>query len=62
MFETITKTCQKFNTAFEHRGNPRDEEKMSLEYRKLDLAKAIIEDLDEHNAKCIAKIILGFVE
>jgi hypothetical protein len=62
MFDNITKTCQKFNTALEHRGNPTDKEKMSLEYLNLDLAKAIIEDLDEHNVKCIAKIILGFVE
>lgn len=62
MFETITKTCQNFNTALEHKDNPTDEEKMSLGYLNLDLAKAIIEDLDEHNAKCIAKIILGFVE
>lgn len=62
MFETITKTCQKFNTALEHRGDPSDEEKMSLQYLNLDLAKATIEDMDSHNAKCIAKIILGFVE
>ena len=62
MFETIKKTCQKFNTALEHNGNPTDEEKMALGYLNLDLAKAIIEDLDEHNAKCIAKIILGFIE
>lgn len=62
MFETITKTCQKFNTALGHKGNPTDEEKMTLGYLNLDFAKAIIEDLDEHNAKCIAKIILGYVE
>ena len=62
MFESITETCQKFNIAFEHRCNPSDEEKISLQYLNLDLAKAIIEDMDSHNAKCIAKIILGFVE
>lgn len=62
MFETITKTCQNFNIALEHKDNPTDEEKMALGYLNLDLAKAIIEDLDEHNAKSIAKIILGYVE
>lgn len=62
MFKNIIETCNKFNTALEHRSDPTDEEKMALGYLNLDLAKAIIEDLDEHNAKCIAKIILGYVE
>lgn len=62
MFKNIIETCNKFNAALEHNGNPTDEERMTLGYLNLDLAKAIIEDLDEHNAKCIAKIILGYVE
>lgn len=62
MFKNIIETCNKFNTALEHRSDPTDEEKMTLGYLNLDLAKAIIEDLDEHNAKSIAKIILGYVE
>lgn len=62
MFENITKTCQEFNTTLEHGSNPSDKEKMILQYLNIDLAKAIIEDLDSHNAKCIAKIILGYIE
>lgn len=62
MFDHITKICQNFNTALEHRDNPSDEEIDTLQYLNLDLAKAIIQDMDSHNAKCIAKIILGFVE
>lgn len=62
MFDHITKTCQNFNTALEHRDNPSDEEIDTLQYINFDLAKAIIEDMDSRNAKCIAKIILGFVE
>ena len=62
MFKNIIETCNKFNAALEHNYDPTEEERMTLGYLNLDLAKAIIEDLDEHNAKCIAKIILGFVE
>lgn len=62
MFNNIIETCSKFNTSLEHRSDPTEEEEMILQYLNLDLAKAIIEDLDEHNAKCIAKIILGYVE
>lgn len=62
MFKNIIETCNKFNIALERNGNITDEERMTLGYLNLDLAKAIIEDLDEHNAKCIAKIILGYVE
>lgn len=62
MFNNIIKTCDNFNTAIEHRGNPTDEEKDILQYLNLDLAKAIIQDIDENNAKQVAKIILGAVE
>lgn len=62
MFKNIIETCNKFNAALEHNYDPTEEERMALGYLNLDLAKAIIEDLDEHNAKCIAKIILGYVE
>lgn len=62
MFKNIIETCSKFNTALEHRSNPTEEEEMILQYLNIDLAKSIIEDLDSHNAKCIAKIILGYVE
>ena len=62
MLNKIINTCQKFNTAVEHRGNPTEEEKDILEYLNLELAKAIIQDIDPNNAKHVAKIILGFVE
>lgn len=62
MFKNIIETCNKFNTALEHKYDPTDEEVMTLEYLNIDLAKSIINDLDSHNAKCIAKIILGYVE
>lgn len=62
MLNKITNTCQKFNTAIEHHSNPTDEEKDILEYLNLELAKAIIQDIDANNAKHVAKIILGFVE
>lgn len=62
MFKNIIEICNKFNTALEHRSDPTEEEEMILQYLNIDLAKSIIHDLDEHNAKCIAKIILGYVE
>lgn len=62
MLNKIINTCQKFNIAVEHRGNPTDEEKNILEYFNLELAKAMIQDIDTNNAKHVAKIILGFVE
>ena len=62
MFKNIIETCNKFNTALEHKSDPTEEEVMTLQYLNIDLAKSIIEDLDSHNAKCIAKIILGYVE
>lgn len=61
MFKNIIETCNKFNAAIEHKSDP-TEEVMTLQYLNIDLAKSIIEDLDSHNAKCIAKIILGYVE
>lgn len=62
MFKNIIETCNNFNAALEHKYDPTDEEVMTLEYLNIDLAKSIIRDLDPHNAKCIAKIILGYVE
>ena len=62
MFKNIIETCSKFNTAFEHRSDPTEEEEMILQYLNIDLAKSIIHDLDSHNAESIAKIILGYVE
>lgn len=62
MLNKIINTCKKFNTAVEHRGNLTDEEKDILEYLNLELAKAIIQDIDSNNAKNVAKIILGFAE
>lgn len=58
MFNNIIETC----TALEHRVNPTNEEEDILQYLNLDLAKAIIQDIDENNAKHVAKIILGFAE
>lgn len=62
MLNKIINTCQNFNTAVEHRGNPTEEEKYILEYLNFELAKAIIQDIDSNNAKYVAQIILGFVE
>jgi len=62
MFQNIIETCNKFNAALEHKNDPTDKEIATLQYFNIDLAKSIIEDLDFHNAKCIAKIILGCVE
>lgn len=62
MLNKIINTCQKFNTAVEHRSNPTDEEKDILQYLNLNLAKSIIQDIDTNNARHVANIILGFVE
>ena len=62
MINKIIETCQNFNSAIENRNNLTDEEERIIAYHNINLAKAIIEDMDSHNAKCIAKIILGFVE
>lgn len=62
MLENIISTCQKFNSAIENSNNSTDEEIEIIEYHNINLAKAIIQDMDSHNAKCIAKIILGYVE
>lgn len=68
MLDKIINTCQKFNTALEHlndydnKDDPSQEELNTLQYLNLDLAKAIIQDIDQNNAKHVAKIILGFVE
>lgn len=62
MFKNIIETCNKFNAALDHNYDSTDEEIMTLQYLNTDLAKSIINDLDSHNAKCIAKIILGYVE
>ena len=62
MFNNIIETCNKFNTALEHQCNPTNEEKDALNYLNLNLAKAIIEDIDGNNAKQVAKIILAAVE
>lgn len=60
----IIGTCQKFNECLEHRGHghlTRDDIEF-LSYFELELAKSIIEELDYHNAKKVAKIILSVVE
>lgn len=62
MLNNIINICQKFNTAIEHKGNPTDEELDILQYFILELAMSLIRDLDENNAKKVAKIILGAVE
>ena len=62
MLENIIETCNKFNIALEHRCDLSNKERMSLQYLNIDLAKNIIEDLDPKNAKCIAKIILSYIE
>lgn len=68
MLNKIINTCQKFNVAHEHlndydnKDDPSQEELDILQYLNLELAKSIIQDIDENNAKHVAKIILGFVE
>ena len=62
MLNKIIETCNKFNTAIEHRCEPTDEEKDILQYFNLELSKTIIQDIDENNAKHVAKIILSVVE
>ncbi len=62
MFNNIIETCNKFNIAFEHRNDPSDEDINVLENLNLNLAKSIIQDMDEYNAKSIAKIILASIE
>lgn len=62
MFKYIIETCNKFSAAIEHKYDPTEEELITLEYFNIDLAKSIIRDVDEHNAKRIAKIILGYIE
>ena len=60
MLENIIKTCNNFSSALEHRCNPTEEERMVLNYLNIDLAKSIIEDLDENNTRSIIGIILGY--
>lgn len=62
MFENIIKTCNKFDTTVKHRFNLSEDELLALRYLNIDLAKSIIQDLDENNAKNIAKIILAYAE
>lgn len=68
MLNKIINTCQNFNTTLEHlndydnKDNTSQEELDTLQYLNLDLAKAIIQDIDPNNAKHVANIILGFVE
>lgn len=62
MINKIINTCQKFNSAIEHRGNPTDEEMDILQYFNIELAKSIIHDIDSNNAKQVAKIILDATE
>lgn len=62
MFKNIIETCNKFNATLEHKYDSTEEELMTLEYLNIDLAKSIIRDVDWHNAKSIAKIILGYVD
>lgn len=68
MLNKIINTCQKFNAALEHlddydnKDDFSQEELDALQYLNLELAKAIIQDIDENNAKHVAKIILGFAE
>lgn len=66
MFDNIIKTCDNFNKALSKVKQYPDqisiEDNMILQYFNIDLAKSIIEDIDDHNAKQIAKIILAYIE
>lgn len=61
-FKNIFNVCKNFNSAYNHRSNPTDEEISVMEYLNIDLAKAIIQDLDPNNAEHIANIILEYVK
>lgn len=64
MMENIVKTCKNFNKALDrHFLNEASQEDLDIvQYIHLDLAKAIIKDIDETNAKRVARIILGYIE
>lgn len=62
MLSKIINACQKFNTCVENRSNPSDEEVEFLTYFNLELAKCIIQDMDENNARQIAKVILDITD
>lgn len=62
MLSKIINACQKFSTCVEHRFDPSDDEKEFLIYFNLELAKCIIQDMDENNARQIAKVILDITD
>ena len=62
MLNKIINACQKFNECVKHRSNLNDDEIEFLTYFNIELAKSIIKDMDSHNAKQIAKIILAATE
>lgn len=62
MLSKIINACQKFNTCVENRLNPSDEEVEFLTYFNIELAKCIIRDMDENNARQIAKVILDITD
>lgn len=62
VLNNIISTCQDFNSGLQHRCNPTEKEIDTLLYFNLELAKAIIKDIDLANAKQVAKVILSFIE
>lgn len=60
-FKNISNVCDNFISAYNNHSNPSDEEISAIEYLNIDLAKAIIQNLDPNNAEHIANIILGYV-
>lgn len=60
--KNIINTCNKFNDLIPFLGHLSDEENTFLYNFNIELAKSIINDMDKHNARQIAKIILAVTE
>lgn len=59
-FKHVIKVCNDFDVALQHREDLTDQEKDSLCSINLDLAKAVVLDIDKNNARIIANIILAY--
>lgn len=60
--KNIINTCNKFNDLAPRLGYLSDEDNTFLYNFNIELAKSIINDMDPHNARQIAKIILAATE
>ena len=60
--KNIINTCNKFNDLIPYLGSLTKDDNTFLYNFNIELAKSIINDMDEHNARQIAKIILAATE